>query len=176
MAYGTELVLGFEPAMFGRVCTALNVPVKFSDEPTDAELSEFQYLKLETIDEKFRAIHHQCCLDMGWTPLKKKKPRFKNDDYPIYETSKGPREFAPFRLELFYDPGEMGEDPEHAILGVALSGRYFPTFLDWKDPHGGVQFVFNTELNNGIAAARLRLIEGFEIFDESLIAIKEIHY
>lgn len=37
-------------------------------------------------------------------------------------------------LNLFYDPIEVSEK---MIIGVGLTSRYFPCFLDWTEPYGG---------------------------------------
>ena len=62
-----------------------------------------------------------------------------------------PREMVPFELECFAE-SEFDEQPddETAAVGVAISGRYFPTFADYKDAHGTLSpMVFNDESRDG---------------------------
>lgn len=56
-------------------------------------------------------------------------------------TPLGEREFSSFEFLMYYDPHEMGDTPETAVLGVGLSGRYVPTFLDWRGAHGCIEHV-----------------------------------
>jgi hypothetical protein len=89
---------------------------------------------LKEINEALVKAHYEACLEMGWI-LKKVG---KYPEYPVYETPKGLREFSPFNLEVHFDHSEMGEKPEHAVIGVSVSGRYFPTFVDWENKHGTI--------------------------------------
>lgn len=59
----------------------------------------------------------------------------------IASTPCGRREFKPFSLEMVYEPVELGHLPGDAMLGVAISGRYFPVFLDYKEPYGGGAYI-----------------------------------
>jgi hypothetical protein len=77
--------------------------------------------------------HKNACKDAGFTFLGAQPHRYLN-----YATPLGTREMVPFELELYYDPDEIGDTEETMAFGVSLSGRYFPTFLDWEDPSGAL--------------------------------------
>lgn len=65
------------------------------------------------------------------------------------ETPLGYREFSAWKIELFQDP-----ETEDLFLGISLSGRYNPTFCDWKNEHGGLNpIVFNDELRGMVEIA-----------------------
>lgn len=64
-------------------------------------------------------------------------PHGHDGRYLLVTTPAGPREFAPFVFEYAYDPDEVGDRPEDLTVGVALTGRYFPVFVDWQYSHGG---------------------------------------
>lgn len=50
---------------------------------------------------------------------------------------------------LEYQPDEMGDTLETVTFGVAITGRYWPTFADWKDPNGTLDpMIFDGALGN----------------------------
>src|SRR5581483_4453491 len=167
MAYGTELVLGWPFLQWDKL-TDVKLPKYVAPRgmialpwepsvrggPADVDPEEldpdgdteartvrdvFEPV-LDAFEPQLRQAHHAALLELGFTP-----PADINESYPRYETPAGEREFMPFRLEMFYDPGEMGDSAEDAVIGVAISGRYFPTFADWKDAHGCMPMIFDAE-------------------------------
>lgn len=89
----------------------------------DADFDEIKKKELKN-------AHGYACQDMGWT-FKKKK-----NDHVVYDTQLGEREFSIWSLTYYYDPDEAGHWATDALIGVNLSSRYFPTFIDWKSEHG----------------------------------------
>jgi hypothetical protein len=97
---------------------------------------ESGYAKDMPLGEKFFAPCNQklngCYLEalqaLGLTPK-----RSNANGYVITDTPSGRREMAGWSLGFQYDPNEVGAPP---VLGIGLTGRYFPTLLDWRDQHG----------------------------------------
>lgn len=103
--------------------------------------------------------------------------RNASPSYTAFDTPLGRREFAPFELEFSFDPDEMGEEPKHAILGVPLSGRYTPTFLDWKNVDGTLHpVVFDTEMIRNIRIAREEILVAAPFMKAAPIIVIERHY
>ena len=135
--------------------------------------------RIDEINQQLQTIHLQALRDMGFEirEIKPKKKRSLLDDYVHAKTPLGMREFAPFTLELFYDPDEMGEEPEQATLAISISGRYFPTFADWRDPHGTLwPLVFNDELRGVMEIAKRHIIKVLPQFRDAEWSVKELHY
>jgi hypothetical protein len=94
-----------------------------------------------------------------------------------YSTPLGVRSFAPFKLELFFDLVNMGENEKSASFGVALSGRYFPTFLDWRESSGTIYpVVFNADLCYDIEMAKRQITKVLPWMTAADITVKEIFY
>ena len=120
--------------------------------------------------------HYNACLEMGWKPKGKKKKNTMIGEYPIFETPLGLREFSPFSLEVHYDPGEMGEGPEQAILGVAVSGRYFPTFIDWEDSSGTIWNLVCDHTQPMWVIAKKHICTALPWMKDAKWVVKEKHY
>ena len=76
-------------------------------------------------------------------------------DYLDGDTSMGVRTFAPLRLEIFGDEVELGDEyPDTFLVGISISGRYFPTYLDWRDPNGTLTNICLEEMQPEIQAIR----------------------
>lgn len=204
MAYGNEIVLGFPYAKWPILEKELklNIPRPRPGDPNGfeeyeegffADMSEIDGLReywenleaheiIEKSLEPYQAIllkaWHVSCAEMGWKPVEKKKAKkSRKDDYPVYITPAGEREFSPWQLQFSYDPGEMCETPDQAIIGVAISGRYFPTFLDWKDSSGGIwNFVFGPRPVQELEIARRNIIKALPVFENADWIVRENHY
>jgi hypothetical protein len=176
MANGSEVVLGWGIADYARIREALGIRIPLTDDEWIAlnEKGNEEYLATKAtrrINKLLLEAHSECVGTLG--ELK----GVDQERYSIVETALGQRSFSPFKIELHYDPSEMGEEPEHTTFGVALSGRYFPTFLDWKDPSGALWPVrFDAELNGLIAVARTAIEKRIPIFSTAHIAVIEKHY
>ena len=65
------------------------------------------------------------------------EPPWNEGDYIEGDTSKGTRTFASLGIEIIGDESEIGDEyPCDFLVGIAISGRYVPTYLDWRDPCG----------------------------------------
>lgn len=166
MAYGVELVIGFNHEKW-------NLVRKMKVKIPDLELSDDRNLTIpKELYESISNAQRLAFEDMGFEFL-----RNSNGGWMIYTTPLGQREFTPWNLELYYDPHELGEKPEDAVIGVAISGRYFPTFLDWKNPNGTIDNqVVGPEPPKEIQIAHKRLIEAHSCFEKADWLIKMNHY
>ena len=179
MAYGTELWLGWGggPERWGNIAKELQLEF---EEPLE-ELGPNSYLDIETWPEDSAAAlkeAHRLSLEAaGFTRLSKPSVARRVVDYPCYRTPVGEREFSPFAIDVLCDPGELGMELKDAVLGVALSGRYFPTYLDWRDAHGTLDFC---ELNEAtmkmIGYARLHIEHVLPVFKSANLVIVTQHY
>lgn len=103
------------------------------------------------------------------------------NDHILCNTPKGEREFSKFALEFHMDPNNMDESVKQAILGVGLSSRYRPRFLDWKSSRGMLwPVVFDKELLADIELAKKHLMPILRSlspeFEDACIIVKEMHY
>lgn len=176
MANGTEVVLGWGFADYARIREALGISIPTTPDEWDAlnEKGNEEYLagtSTKKINKLLEEAHQECVATLGKVIGKDR------DRCTLVETTLGPRSFSPFRIELHYDPSEMDETPEVTTFGVSLSGRYLPTFLDWKDPSGCLWPVrFDAELNALIAVARTAIEKRIPIFATAHLAVIEKHY
>ncbi len=127
------------------------------------------------LQEKLKQLHKESLAKLGFTDLK--PGRGLSNGYLEGITPLGKREFEPFELRFHWDPHEMNEEPEHALLGVALSGRYVPTYLDWRDPNGTLwPVIFNEEMLRDIHIVRFQLDHLIPILVGVPIVVVEMHY
>jgi hypothetical protein len=173
MAHGIELIFGFcysdSPELFSESVQELGLDLDTSRESHEYLKPDEDKLK---VNLKLREIHLRCLKDMGFKVNKNSKNRYVNVETPL-----GEREFVPFDIELFLDPHEMGEDINCAVFGVSISGRYFPTFADWRSKHGTIYpLSFNEEVKKCMEIASKHIMEEFPIFKKANWIVKEIWY
>ena len=178
MAYGNEVVLGWGLNEYAHVGAVLGVKLPRSAYPDewkeDVETGEIVSIQAE-LDGRLDAAHLAALAGAGFTMSMASRPSIGR--YTRAQTPCGTRSFRPFVFELFYDVGEMDDTPETSTFGVALSGRYFPTFLDWKDEHGTLYPVrFDAEMNRLIQIARHHIEAEFPIFSTASIIVVGRHY
>ena len=147
---------------------------------TDHDFVEDQiYIETSTneIDVKMRKVHDAVMAKMDYKFLGyNDNNRVQDDKYPVYDTPWGLRETTPFHFDFVFDPYEMGENAEHMTLGVALSSRYFPTFIDMEDPNGGIGTV---DLHMALAKAEIakeELVKEFPALLHTDVFSREKHY
>lgn len=157
MAYGIELILGFPFEKWGDIPKSF---IKFEESVCAIDL--------------LHEAHKKACAEMGFKFIGRWKT---NPDYDVYVTPLGDRITAPFRLEKHLDESEMCETEKEAVIGISVSGRYFPTFLDWRDPHGTLyNIVFDDEMKKDMAIARKHIVEALPIMEKAVWIVKQKHY
>lgn len=173
MAYGIELILGFQQPKWH----LLGLPIPRKNHDLENWLVDREWDELfEPINVKLKKAHLLALEDRGFIKTKG-KPRSTVLPYPIFRTPLGLRKLSPFMLEAFYDPNEMGDEIEDAIIGVAISSRYFPRFADWKEESGTLSpMVFDKELNGMMLLAKNRICAVVPALETAPWIVKEINY
>lgn len=134
MADGMEVVLGFSPGRFAEVSGALGVFLPRSDEEFFEMHGRGTWEDVvRGTDVALRGLledaHRATLLAAGFRPSARGES---------WQTPAGERRLSPFSPQLFWDPSDTQEEPSAATFGVALSGRYSPVLLDWRDPSGAL--------------------------------------
>ncbi len=179
MAEGNEMILVLPFPLFRSL--AERVGVRWRDETTPTEFSD---LVVDQVAERIGRGLIEAHLAII-------RQRFGRVEQAVSEwgrvyiqahTPQGPREFSPFGLALYGDEDEMGDVwPNDFVVGVKVSGRYFPTWLDWQDPHGGGQmaytcFVDDPAMREMMAEAKAAISHVVPEFEGGVWVIKMIHY
>lgn len=172
MAYGIEVVLGFnyEQLSVFEGATGISMPRGDALRAAWSEQDILEGDRVVALNERLATAHRRACEKMGFTH-KQTKGR-----HEIYGTPLGVREMVPFTLEFFFDPGELGEEVEQSIVGVSISGRYFPTFLDWRSAHGTIWNQPVHPLPREMQIARDVIMMAIPGFSEASYIIRDVHY
>lgn len=112
---------------------------------------------------------------MGWTAKPAKKSLRQGH---VVETPAGKWEFSPFSLGAEYG-GEMEFFPPDMPIGVPLSSRYYPTFLDYRDPSGALPnplVVWDRETAKMIEVAARHIVAAVPWLANAPTMVVEIHY
>jgi len=135
MPAGVEVVLGIvgRPNI-EKLLAAYSIDFDFDSDEGDGPEWELIYALHDSLDFDLVATHKTMLERIGFRY--KGKSDITHGPAAVSPTG-GIRDFSPLCLECFYDPDEMGQTWDTAVLGVSLLGRYFPSFLDWMYPHGG---------------------------------------
>ncbi len=123
-------------------------------------------------------------IQRAWLPALKeagfklvKTPASLTERIWTHLTPIGERAFWPWSLELHFDPHEMGETQDEAVVGVGITGRYYPCFADWKDAHGTLSpIVFDDGLEHMKAIAKKHIAAACPLFNQAHWIVKEKHY
>lgn len=119
--------------------------------------------------------------EMGW-PFKLENANaygMNTLDYMEAKTVYGYRTCRKFSIDIDYDPDEMGHTlGEDVTIGVQLSGRYFPVFVDMSDSHGTVSLhhMAHPEYQNLINVAVRNIVAKVPELSDAVVFFKEIHY
>ncbi len=129
--------------------------------------------KLAKIDARLKTAHREALTKMGFRKIKNEK----KGSHVFALTPDGQREFSPFSLEFYYQPIDMSDDLDTAIVGVSISSRYFPRFADWRDPHGTfTPMIFDTELKKVQQIAKWEIVKAAPFMSDAVWIVKEIWY
>ena len=171
MAYGIEIHLAFVGAE--KIVELLNnlgfeFEVDGFIQECEDNCNSFEFI--EDMNQHARKAHNEAAKMSGWTLVK--------DDVrlPEYMTPYGHRKVAPFDFGIYFDTDTMGETPEDMTMGVALSGRYFPTFLDIENAHGTI-YNFSLDKNKAqIDLAREEIVKELPFMKDAEVILREIYY
>jgi hypothetical protein len=101
--------------------------------------------------------------------------KINNSGRYVFNTPLGVRELI-FGIKYFNHNEEDGYDNEQDLISIALSDRYFPSFIDWECEHGGTgnDGLLNiTDKLSMIEALKEELIKFNPVFNHLQIYIKE---
>lgn len=176
MAYGNEVMFGYRYHEFKELHSLMEVHFDEFDleEDDDAyhDLCDLLEGLFQRANEKIEELFPTILEEAGFKYLGK-----STRSYYVAETPLGKREFSPIRLEFQFDPYELGERLQDSVIGFALSGRYVPTFLDWKDPSGTLwNITFDQEFLSLVDCAKKHLLKEFPMFENAHIIVRENHY
>ena len=159
--------------------TRIITEADFRTKPQRAQLDPAVCTKYKPL---LRKAYCNTILAQGWQiiPAKnianKQGPHCK--DHIYVNCPWGIREARLWDIDIYFDPHEVGDGVEEVTLGVNLSGRYFPTMLDMKDPYGamGSIILFNQTLMDQIAICKRELIAAIPEMQDAEVYVKEIFY
>lgn len=183
MATGSEIFLGYIAKTKRARLAVENLGLRFDwkqeheDEDGNTDYLAFpSKAKNVEIEALLRGAHEKALADMGFTVVgPSTKPH--SADHVVAKTPLGMREFIPFSLGVNFDPDEMNEEPAQAVFGVAVSGRYYPRFVDWEDESGTIYpVVFDASLKKALKIAKTRIVEALPDFEKAHWIVKEQHY
>lgn len=133
---------------------------KFLKSAPTVHRPEFSYP--EEFKQRLHIAWRKSIDDMGWAlgTIIDKDGKPAKSRYNGVISPWGNREAAYWVMHADYDPHEMGHTPEDWAIGVNLSSRYFPTFMDMKDAHGTLSYtiLLNDEFFNYIKVAKENLV------------------
>jgi hypothetical protein len=171
MAFGFELVLGFPFEQFSKVSHLTKVDIQNrqwnnEDDFRDEVLDEFLHFS-----DALKVAHLLTLKKVGFYDVVEDARGF------TAITPLGKRDFSPFHLQWKFDPYELEDQIKDSIIGISLSGRYVPTFLDWKSTHGTISNVaINKELLDMVKIARTEIVKVIPEFADAELIIREEHY
>jgi len=173
MATGIELILGvMGRSKIDEVVKALDLAITWDENGADLpETTMGHYL-----DRRLQTVHQAALTEVGLHVEPPKDPIY---DYLLVKGLDGiARKTASFGLSLYYDPYEMGDEPETAVFGVSLISRYFPVFLDWQKESGGSgdTIVLDPETLKLIEIGRRHISSVLPFIETAPIIVKELFY
>lgn len=170
-----EVHLGFTFPQFEMAERALGIKIDLDDEDDEMDGEYFKFSSAKKQIEAMNKVNRAWRKSLTDAGLKIAGQDPEEDDDSsrlLVKTPDGNRTMGSFTLELNYDPNEIGHEPEDATIGISLSSRYFPTFLDYKDPHGTLT-VLDLDL---LQIARNNIEAEFPIFKQANVLIVEKFY
>jgi hypothetical protein len=174
MAEGLEVMLGWkgEHAIRDAV-KQLGLEFDELDGDGDPEKDYTDYanlLKTEKYDELLFDAHAQLLYDFGFEKVEKSEDQFRKVRL-IAQTPEGEREFDPLHMATrgFVEDYTLHEG---VVLGVPLSGRYWPTLLDWRNRSGTLWTVsFDRDMQRDIDKARRAITKAIPLFDGAVVHV-----
>jgi hypothetical protein len=125
---------------------------------------------LSQLNTKLDSAFRLCLANAGFSVVS------DTDRYIKVSTPKGQREMTGFSFEISYDPHEVGDDDDTVTFGIHMSGRYFPTYVDWRDSSGGLWEVNLRDAMDMINFAQGTISSEFPVFLTAGVHLKDIFY
>lgn len=190
MAYGMELVIGWQHKDWKAPLEALGLEVEYQDgvgqvlpqqEPTGDPWAGYDpphiievkaSARATEVDSLLRQAHLTAVREIGWRVV---EPGGEGWESLSVVTPLGPRDLQPFALSVYYDSDNGG--PETALLCVPLSKRYRPCFLDWKLSCGTLEpVVLDEDLRRMMDLARRHIVAVLPAFESASFMVSLEHY
>ena len=179
MALGNEVMLGWRVKDF---CKVFGIKMLTKHEWSEGEKS-FEFKEaVETLLPKtaFDTAHKNALVKSGIAKNLRKPSEYPfnaDDRYVEGDTSKGKRTFALLSMEVAGDEIELGDRyPDDFIVGISISGRYVPTYLDWRDPNGTLDTVSLDEMAKEIRIIRREIEKAEPRFKTAKFYVKMKFY
>lgn len=178
MANGIEVVLGWPFKEYAQAADLLRIKLPASDEEWDevCDLGTEDWLhdhgKVDALNKAvLKAQREMLDHSAGFTYVG------ESDHGIIYKTPWGDRDFRLMSFQLYYDWNEMGDKPENTVVGVSISSRYRPVFLDADDPSGAIyHFILDRDMQAKVDLARACLVKHAPGFVTSNLIVVQQHY
>lgn len=174
MAEGLEVVLGWrgKHAIQDAVrLLGLEFDKLDGDGNPEKDYTDYRnLLKTEQYDKVLFDAHAQLLYDFGFKKVERSEDRFGHVRLAA-QTPKGEREFDVFHLGTrgFIEDYKLHDG---VVLGVPLSGRYWPTLLDWEDASGTLWTVsFDRDMERDIDKARKAITKAIPMFDGAVVHV-----
>lgn len=191
MTTGNEIMLGFpykSTKLFNYFCDNIFKGTQYENfnfrryiEKMEIQKHEYDEIteKIDRVNKKFRIfkkslLYAQKCSLMhiaSTSDVKHIKRKTYNWDMV---TDKGQRNFRFFKL---YWDKDYDEDLENSVIGISVSGRYTPTFVDYENKQGTLYpIIFDAKTKKLMNLAKIYISENIPIFKKALWCVKEMRY
>ena len=167
----------------------LNLDIEMLTSIKDKKITEQEFLlnpknSIQLGDRNYKAINvkveeawHNALARRGWTTSPCTQYPYNDGDYFYIQTEYGTRISSPWSLGIEYDPHEVYDSPEEMTMGVDLSSRYRPVFLDMANEHGALGSTICLEdMNNDIIIAKEELIKLVPELANNKVIFRDIFY
>jgi len=178
LAYGNEVIIGWRIKEFCKLF-GLKMPTKKEWEEEDFEFKEKVANMLSA--SKLANAHTTALVLVGIAKNLRKPSSYpwndNSDRYVEGDTSKGVRIFSFISMEVVGDEPEIGDEyPDDFVVGIPISGRYVPTYLDWKDENGTLETISLDEMQGEIQTIRNEIEKVEPLFKTAKIYVKMRFY
>jgi hypothetical protein len=174
MAYDRHIALGWDYSDHDKVKQVFGVEfdLNVDDELRNGSRSVAQVQ--QAIEDAWRMVLSEMAADYGWQYISD-ETEWSNTALS-YLTAAGLREFHEPMLQIFLDRDECEQETEDALIGIDLTGRYYPRLLDWQYENGGGMVPLKPANLQWLERFKGLLTAQFPGFQDSYIVIPEVFY
>jgi len=188
---GNEIVLGFpykSTKLFNYFCDNIFKGTRYENfqfrkyiEKMENEKHYYTEIteKIDRVNKKFRIFKksllyaQKCSLIHIVSTSDVKHIKRKTNNWEMV-TDKGQREFSFFNL---YWDKNYDEPLEYSVIGISVSGRYNPTFVDYENEQGTLYpVILDAKTKKLMNLAKIYISENIPIFKKALWCVKEMMY
>lgn len=168
-------VLGFEYEKFDRAkeIFGLKGELDFDNEEEFLYLDDLYEEEIQEINSKLLKVQYQILSEMGFEVLGDRKDF--NFGLKCISTKSGEEiNFWKLSLELFYNPGDLCQEPAEAILGIAIAQPHSSSLIGWDYKGEADQCPLTEERWQWINRIKELIAAQFPGFEESKIVFPEV--